>query len=185
MKKIFNQDDFMSANLAAMEHFQSVAETALNAVESLASLNLNIAREHCDKAAAHSKALMSAKTPQEVATLTVETAKPTAENAITYSKQVYEISTGAAQEIGTLLKNQFSKVQESVKEATEAMIKSAPFGSDVALAAMKQAEAAASKAYDNLNDAVNKAKEIAEVNMANVTKAAGAAAPKARKAAAK
>lgn len=185
MKKTFNQDEIMSANLAAMEHFQSVAETALNAVESLASLNLNIAREHCDNAAAHSKALMSAKTPQEVATLTVETAKPSAEKAVSYSKQVYEISTGAAQEIGNLFKNQFSKVQDAMKEAAEAMIKSAPFGSDVALAAMKQAEAAAAKAYDNLNDAVSKAKEIAEANMAQVTKAAGAAAPKARKAAAK
>ncbi len=180
MKKTLNQEDFIAANMNAMEHFQSVAQTALNAVESLAALNLNIVRENCDNAAAHGKALMGAKTPQEVATLTVEKVQPAAEKAAAYSKQVYEISSGAAQEIGNLFKAQFEQVQNSVKEATEAMIKSAPFGADVALAAMKQAEAAAAKAYGNLNDAVNKAKEIAEDNMANVRKAAKPAARKAK-----
>lgn len=180
MKKMLNQEDLIAANVNAMEHFQSVAETALNAVESLAALNLSIARENFDSAAAHGKALMTAKTPQEVATLTVEKVQPTADKAAAYSKQVYDISNGAAQEIGNLFKSQFEQVQKSVKEAAEAMIKSAPFGSDVALAAMKQAEAAAAKAYENLNDAVSKAKEIAEDNMGKVTKAA--AKPAARKA---
>lgn len=181
MKKTLNQEDFIAANLNAMEHFQSVAETALNAVESLAALNLNIARENFDTAAAQGKALITAKTPQEAATLTVEKVQPAAEKAASYSKQVYEISSGAAQEISNLFKAQFEQVQNSVKEAAEAMIKSAPFGSDVAMAAMKQAEAAAAKAYDNLNDAVNKAKEIAEENMGKVTKTT--AKPAARKAA--
>ena len=181
MKKTLNQEDFIAANLNAMEHFQSVAETALNAVESLAALNLNIARENFDTAAAQSKALIAAKTPQEAATLTVEKVKPAAEKAASYSKQVYEISSGAAQEIGNLFKTQFEQVQQSVKEAAEAMIKSAPFGSDVAMAAMQQAEAAAAKAYGNLNDAMNKAKEIAEDNMGKVAKTA--AKPAARKAA--
>ena len=181
MKKTLNQEDFIAANLNAMEHFQSVAETALNAVESLAALNLSIARENCDNAAAQGKALMGVKTPQDVATLTVEKVQPAAEKAAAYSKQVYEISSGAAQEIGNLFKAQFEQVQNTVKEAAEAMIKSAPFGSDVAMAAMKQAEAAAAKAYGNLNDAVNKAKEIAEENMGKVTKAAKPAARKAAK----
>ena len=61
------------------------------------------------------------------------------------------------------------------------MIKSSPFGSDVALAAMKQAEAAAAKAYDNLSDAVAKAKEIAEDNMGKVAKATKPTARKAAK----
>lgn len=172
MTKNFNQEDFIAANLNAMEHFQSVAATALSAVESLAALNLNIARENLDAAAAQSKALAGAKTPQEVATLTVENVQPAAEKAAAYSKQVYEISNGAAQEIGNLFKAQFEQVQKSVKQAAETMIKSAPFGSDVALAAMKQAEEVANKAYANLNDAVSKAKAIAEENMANVTKTA-------------
>ena len=181
MKKTLNQEDFIAANLNAMEHFQSVAQTALNAVESLAALNLSIARENCDNAAAQGKALMGAKTPQDVATLTVEKVQPAAEKAAAYSKQVYEISSGAAQEIGNLFKTQFEQVQNAVKEAAESMIKSAPFGSDVAMAAMKQAEAAAVKAYGNLNDAVNKAKEIAEENMGKVAKAAKPAARKAAK----
>ena len=181
MKKTLNQEDFIAANLNAMDHFQSVAETALNAVESLAALNLNIARENCDNAAAQGKALMSAKTPQEIATLTVEKVQPAADKAAAYSKQVYEISSSAAQEIGNLFKAQFEQVQKSVKDAAEAMIKSSPFGSDVALAAMKQAEAAAAKAYDNLNDAVAKAKEIAEDNMGKVAKATKPTARKAAK----
>lgn len=181
MTKNLNQESFIAANLAAMEHFQSVAASALNAFESLAALNLSVVRENCDHAATNGKALLSAKTPQEVATLTVESVKPTAEKAAAYSKQVYEISNGAAQEISSLFQNQFSQVQRTFKDAAEAMIKSSPFGSDVALAAMNQAEAAANKAYGNLTDAMNKAKAIAEGNMAQLAKASKPAARKAAK----
>lgn len=180
MAKTFNQEDFVATQLNALSQFSSVAETALNAVESLAALNLSAAREHLGNAAAHGKALISAKTPQEVATLTVESVKPSAEKAAVYSKQVYDISSGAAQEIGNLFKTQFEEIQNSVKQATEAVIKSAPFGSEVALAAIKQAEEAAAKAYSNLNEAVDKAKVIAEENMASVAKTAKPSARKAK-----
>lgn len=172
MTKAFNQEDFVAAQLNALSQFSSVAQTALNAVESLAALNLSVARDQVDHTAAQGKALIGAKTPQEIATLTVESVKPNAEKAAVYSKQVYDISSGAAEEIGNLFKAQFDEIQNSLKQATEAAIKSAPFGSDVALAAIKQAEDAATKAYANLNEAVNKAKAIAEENIASVTKSA-------------
>lgn len=181
MKQSITQQDIMAANIAAMNHFQNVATSALNAVESLAALNLSMTREHYDHASNHSKALLGAKTPQEFAKLTVEKVQPTAEKAVAYSKQVYDISTGAAEEIFNLVKSQFEDAQKSVKEAAEGMLKSSPYGSEVALAAMNQAEAAATKAYANLNDVVSKVKSVAEANIANATKTAKPAARKAAK----
>lgn len=171
MNKYLTQDRFIVTNLNAMERFQSVATAALNAFESLAALNLSIVRESCDNAATNGRAMLSAKTPQEVATLTVETVKPNAEKAAAYTSQVYEISNGAVQQISDLFKSQFEQMQNSVNEAAEAMIKTSPFGSDVGMAAMKQAQATAAKAFENLNDAIKKAQIIAEENIAHVAKA--------------
>lgn len=170
MTTTLNQQEFIAAQVNAISQFQSVAQTALNAVESFAALNLNAFREGFEKAAAHGKDLIGAKNPQEVATLTVASVKPNSEKAAEYSKSVYAISSEAAQEIGDLFKAQFEEVQKSVKQATQTAIKSFPFGSDIALAAVKQAEDAATKAYDNINTAVSKAKAIAEDNFASVTK---------------
>ena len=164
-----------------MEHFQSIAATALDALESLATLNLSTVREGCDSAAANGRALLSAKTPQEVATLTVETVKPGAEKAAGYTKQVYEISNGAAQQISDLFKIQFEQLQNSINQAAEAMVKSSPFGSELGLVAMKEAQATAAKAVGNLNEAVKKAQSIAEENMAHVAKVAKPTARKAGK----
>ena len=45
MTKMMNTEDLIQANTAAIANMQSVANTALAAVESLAALNLGFARE--------------------------------------------------------------------------------------------------------------------------------------------
>ena len=45
MTKTLKTEDLIAANTAAIAHMQSVANTALAAVESLAALNLGFARE--------------------------------------------------------------------------------------------------------------------------------------------
>ena len=104
MTKNFNPEDLIAANSAALAHFQSVANTALAAVESLAALNLGFARESLENTSKHTHAALTAKTPQEVAALQSKAVQPAAENLVTYTRTVYEISTGAAKEIADLIK---------------------------------------------------------------------------------
>ena len=172
MNKTFKTEDLIAANSAALTHFQSVANTALAAVESLAALNLGFARESLENSSKNTHAALGAKTPQEVAALQAKAIQPAAENLATYTRTVYEISTGAAKEIADLIKGQFDQLNQAAQEAALNAAKASPFGADVALAAVKQAVAAGNTAYENFNKASKQATEMAEANIAKATEAA-------------
>lgn len=179
MTKLVNTEDLIQANTAAIANMQSVANTALAAVESLAALNLGFARESLNNSSKHAHAALSAKTPQEVAALQAQAAKPAAENMMTYTRTVYEITTGAAKEIGDLMKGQFEQLNKAAQQAAENAAKASPFGADVALAAVKQAVAAGNAAYEKFAQATQQAADLAESNIAKATSAASRAAKKA------
>jgi len=172
MTKTLNTEDMIAANTAAIANMQSVANTALAAVESLAALNLGFARESLTNSTKQVHAAIAAKSPQEAAALQVQAAKPAAENFLTYTRTVYEISTGAAKEIGDLIKGQFDQLNKAAQEAAENAAKASPFGADVAVAAVKQAVAAGNAAYENFNKATQQAAELTEANIAKATSAA-------------
>ncbi len=176
MHKQFNSDDLIAANSAALAHFQSVANTALAAVESLAALNMGFARESLETSAKHAHSAISAKTPQEVAALQAQAIKPVTENLMTYTRSVYEISTGAAREIADQIKHQFDQLNKAAQENAMSAAKNSPFGADVAMAAVKQAVEAGNTAYANLQKATKQAAELAQANMEKATNAAVRAA---------
>jgi phasin family protein len=177
-----NNEQVLSANKAAIDTLLSVANTALATAESLAALNLGAARDAIQDSAKNAKAVMGLKTPQEAASLNASLGQPAAEKAVAYSRAVYEISTGAAQEVAKLVQAQFAELNKAAQELAEKTAKASPFGSDVALAAVKQAVNAANSAFDNLNKAAKQAAEFTEAGVSAATSAAvKAAGSKAKK----
>ena len=94
---------------------------------------------------------------------------------VTYTRTVYEITTGAAKEIAELMKGQFDQLNKAAQQAAENAAKASPFGADVALAAVKQAVAAGNAAYEKFAQASQQAAELAESNIAKATSAAARA----------
>ena len=177
-----NNEQVLSANKAAIDTLLSVANTALATAESLAALNLGAAREAIKDSAKNAQAVMGLKSPQEAAALNASLGQPAAEKAVAYSRAVYEISTGAAQEVAKLVQAQFAELNKAAQELAEKTAKASPFGSDVALAAVKQAVNAANSAFDNLNKAAKQAAEFTEAGVSAATSAAvKAAGSKAKK----
>ena len=170
MNANLNLDQAAAASKANLELLLSVAQTALSTAESLAALNLHTVREAFADNAKNAKTLLGAKTPQEAAALQAQLAQPAVEKAVSYSRSVYEISTGAAEELN-------KTAQDFAKKSAQ----SAPFGADVAMAAVNQAVAAANSAFDNLNKAAKQAAEFTEAGVNTVTNAAVKAAGKGRK----
>ncbi|MGV0998131.1 MAG: phasin family protein [Fluviibacter sp.] len=169
---VLNVEQIAAANTAAVANLQTVANTALQAIESLSALNLSFVRDSLDKGSQQVNAAMKAKTPQEAAALTAESVQPTVENIVAYTRSLYDIANGAASIITEMLKKQFDDLSKQVQEAAVTGAKAAPFGSDVALAAIKQAIDANNTAYANLNKAVKQAADLAESNVAQATTAA-------------
>jgi phasin family protein len=178
-------EQLVSANKANVESLLTLANTAFASAERLAALNLNVARSALEDYVANIKAVLSVKDPQEFMSLQTTLAQPAVEKIVSYSRSVYEISAQTQEEFSKVWETQFAEINKNVAAALDQAAKSAPAGSDVAVAAVKSAIAAANSAYDSINKAAKQVAEITEANVAAATnatvKAVGAAAPTAPK----
>jgi len=180
-------EQLASVNKSAVEAWLTIANTAFASVERLAALNLNTARSALEDSVANTKALFSVKDPQEFANLQASLARPTLEKAVAYGRSVYEIATEVQGQFAKIAEGQATEIKQSIATTLDKVAKSAPAGSDVAVAAVKSAIAAANSAYDSMSKAAKQVAEMAEANVAAATdatvKAVGTAATKSKKAA--
>ncbi len=179
---------FTTANKTNVEALLTLANTAFASAERLAALNLNTARTLLEDSVASTKALLGAKDIQELISLQTSLTQPGVEKAVAYSRGIYEIASQTQEEISKIVEAQFSEANKNVSTALDKAAKNAPAGSDVAVAAVKSAMAAANSAYDSLTKAAKQVAEMTEANVAAATnatvKAVGtASATKAKKAA--
>ena len=180
-------DQFASSNKANVEAILTLANTAFASAERLAALNLNTARTLLEDSVASTKALLGVKDIQGFVSLQSTLAQPAAEKAVAYSRSIYEIATQTQEEVSKIVESQFAETNKNVNSALDKAAKNAPAGSDVAVAAVKSAIAAANSAYDSMTKAAKQVAEITEANVAAATsatvKAVGSAGAKAKKAA--
>lgn len=178
-------EQFATANKANVEAALTLANTAFASAERLAALNLNTARAVLEDSVANAKTLMGAKDLNELVSLQTALAQPAVEKVVAYSRSVYEISAQTQEEFTKVFEAQAAEVNKAVAAALDKAAKSAPAGSDVAVAAVKSAIAAANSAYDSMSKAAKQVAEIAEANVAAATNATvkAVATPKSKKAA--
>ncbi len=180
-------EQLANANKANVETLLSLANTAFASAERLAALNLNTARAMLEDSVAGAKALLAVKDVQQLIAMQSTLAQPAVEKAVAYSRSAYEIATQTQEELTKVVESQVSEINRNVAAALDKAAKNAPAGSDVAVAAVKSAIAAANSAYDSMSKAARQVAEISQANIAAATdatvKAVGSTAPKGKKAA--
>ena len=176
-------ENLSTANKAAVENFLSLTNAAFANTERLAALNLNFARSFLEDGVASAKALLSAKDAQQFFALQKTLTQPAVDKLLSYSRSVYAIATDAKGEVSKLVEEQFAEVSKNVSDALDKAAKSAPAGSDGAIAAVRSAITVANSAFDNISKASKQVVEIAEANFATATSATVKAASKLKKAA--
>ena len=103
--------------------------------------------------------------------------------ATAYAKSVYDVTTATQAEIGKLLEEQVAEFNKQVVAALDKMVKTAPAGSEVGIAALKSGIAAVNSAYDNVSKVAKQFTEATQSNFEAVVKQAGNGAKKTKKAA--
>jgi phasin family protein len=179
-------EQLASTNKANIESLLTLANTTFASAERLAALNLNTARNLLEDVVSNAKTLLAVKDVQEFLNVQVALAQPSVEKAVAYSRGVYEIASQTQEELSKVFEAQFAELNKNVSSALDKAAKNAPAGSDVAVAAVKSAIAAANSAYDSISKAAKQVAEITEANVAaatNATVKAVTTAPKAKKAA--
>ncbi len=170
-------EQFTAANKAGFDALFTIAHAQFTAFERLSALNFNATKAAFEDSVSQAKALLSVKDAQELVSLTATSAQPALEKAIAYSRIVYEVATQTQAEITKLAETQAAEMNKTVVSLLDKVSKNAPAGSDVAVAAVKSAMAAANSAYDSFTKVVKQATDIAEANVsaatASVVKEAG------------
>ena len=162
-------DQVVATNKAGVEALIGLAHTQFAAFERLSALTFNATKSAFEDSVAHTKALMNAKDVQEFINVNAAVAQPAIEKVIAYSRNVYDVATQSQSEVTKMVESQAGEMNKSVVSLLDKAAKNAPGGSDVAIAAVKSALAAANSAYDSMTKVAKQATELAEANFTAAT----------------
>lgn len=162
-------EQIAATNKAGAEAILSLANSQFAAFERLSALHFNATKAAFEESVGHAKALLGAKDAQELVNLNAAVAQPALEKAIAYSRSIYEVASQSQGELAKFVETQAAEFNKNLVGLLDKVSKSSPAGSDVAIAAVKSALAAASSAYDSFNKVAKQATEIAEANFTAAT----------------
>jgi len=174
-------EQLVAFNKANLEIAMKFAGVALQGAERILDLQLKAAKTAFADSVENAKTIAAVKDLQQLAALKDSMAQPTIERATAYAKSVYDVSTATQVEFGKLVEEQVSEFNKQVVTALDKMVKTAPAGSEVGIAAFKSGIAAVNSAYDNVSKVAKQFTEATQSNFEAVVKQSGNGARKTKK----
>lgn len=175
-------EQLMALNKANLEIAMKFAGVALHGAERILDLQLKAARTVFADSVESAKTIAAVKDLKELAALNESLAQPTIEKATAYAKSVYDVTAATQAEFGKLVEEQVAEVNKQVVTALDQLVKTAPAGSEVGIATLKSAIAAANSAYENMSKVTKQFAEVTQSNIEAVAKQAVNGTKKAKKA---
>jgi phasin family protein len=174
-------EQFIALNKAGLEVAARFAGVALQGAERMLDLQLKAAKSAFADSIENAKAFAAVKDLQEFAAFKDNVAQPTLEKATAYAKSVYDVASATQAEFGKLVEERFSDFNKQVVTGLDKMVKTAPAGSEVGIAAIKSGIAAVNAAYDNLSKVAKQFTDATQSNIEAVAKQAVNGTKKAKK----
>lgn len=174
-------EQLIALNKANLEVAMRFAGVALEGAERMIDLQLKAAKTAFADGIEGAKALAAVKDIQQFAALKDNLAQPSLEKATAYAKSVYDVATSTQAEFGKLAEEQVADFNKQIVTVLDKMVKTAPAGSEVGVAAIKSAIAAVNSSYDNLTKVAKQFSDATHSNIEAVAKQAVNGAKKAKK----
>lgn len=165
-------EQLLAAHKSNVETLFGLTTKALEGVEKLVELNLQVARTSMGEAAEAAQAALSVKDAQELMTLQAGLLQPAAEKAAAYGRYVYEIAATTNAEVGKIAEAQVADAQGKFMAAVDSAVKNAPAGTENTVALVKSAISTANNAYESVQKAAKQAADVAEANIQALTSTA-------------
>jgi phasin family protein len=167
--------------------FSSLTSKTFESMEKLVDLNINTAKAALENSSATARQLLAAKDAQELFSVTTANTQPSAEKALSYSRQVASIAADTGAEFSRAAESQFAEVNRKVISLVDEVTKNAPAGSETYVSAFKTAISNANAGYEQFTKTTKQAVEAIESNVnaavSQFTQAAGKATSAANSAA--
>jgi phasin family protein len=173
-------EQISAVNKVGVDITLRAAGIAFEGAERLIELNLKAAKAAFADGAKVAKSVTSVKDVKGLLAVKPTVLQPAVEQNTAYMRGLWEIASDTQAELAKLLEERVTQLNKTVVAGLDKVAKSGPAGSDVAVAAVKSAIAAANSAYDS---AVKAAKQVADLTEANVAAASQVVSISKRKAA--
>ena len=178
-------EQFAELNKTGYDNAVKLASLSLDKAEQLAKLNLQAAKVALESGVYTANAVAGIKDVQEFVAVRAKLTEAGVQNALGYSRGVYQIASEAQADISALAEEAWAAYTKGFAIWVDKATKNAPAGSDVAVTALKSTVAATTAAFDQLSKATKQVVSFADASVrAAAANAATATKPaKGRKAA--
>lgn len=170
----YNNDTFIASQKASVQAFSGLSEKAFSSFEKLVQLNMSTAKAAISQSLESLQTLASAKDVQSVLALQSSLVQPLNESASAYSRSLYEIVSGASADLASTFESTHAESQKNVAALLEHSLKSAPAGSEAAVAAIRSAMTTGNQAVESAQKAAKQAVQLVESNVKPATPAKAA-----------
>src|SRR5215472_3554638 len=162
-------EQFAELNKAGYENAVKLAALSLEKAERLANLNIAAAKIVLEQGVNSANAVAGVKDVQEFFTLRAKLAEAGVQNALGYSRGVYEIASEAQADFSALAEESWAAYTKGMAAWVEKATKNAPAGSDVAVTALKSTVAATTAAFDQFSKATKQVVNFADASVRAAT----------------
>jgi phasin family protein len=172
-------EQIAASQKANLDAAYSLAAKAVEGMEKLAKLNLQTIRSTLAETQENALKAFFVKEPQEWLAVQAALAAPTAEKVQSYGRQLFEILSVTQTEFAQVAQAQCEAYNRRVQTLVEDASKSAPMGSEAAIAAWKHALGSAQTLIETLQKTGQQMVQVAESNLEAVTTTASQTARRA------
>lgn len=153
-----------------------LASLSLDKAERLTKLNLQAAKVALEQGVYSANAVAGIKDVQEFVAVRTKLTEAGVQNALGYSRGVYQIASEAQADFSALAEEAWASYTKGVAAWVEKAAKHAPAGSDVAVTALKSTVAATTAAFDQFSKATKQVVSFADASVRAATANAASAA---------
>lgn len=162
---------FFATQKASLDNVLAIQGAIINGFEKLVDLNLKVLKASFDEVSQKSQEAIKVQDAQEAMNFSSALVQPNAEKVLAYSKQVYDVLSGVQVDVTKLTEAQLAQAQKQISDSIEELGKSAPTGSEGAVALLKSSLASINSAYESVAQSARQVTEAAESNIAAATDA--------------
>ena len=156
---------FADIGSAALEAAARITRISMDSAERTMAVQLDYAKGAVKQATLTARAFGQVKDVNELVAMRARIAENALENAMGYSRSLYEVASEAQSELGKLAEERMSAFQQTVAASVDQVAKSAPAGGDLVAAAFKSSLAASTAAFDTFNKAARNVASYADASV--------------------
>ena len=156
---------FADFNKSSVDQATKMVNATFIGIEQLVNLNVFAAKTAFEANTKHFKALSEITDVQDLVALRTKVTESTVENALSYSRDAYEVISGTQAEVSKVVEAGMSTLNKNLASVVDKAAKSAPAGSDVAVTALKSTMAATSAAIESMTKATRQVVDFTDASV--------------------